>query len=194
MTRRVRSGSLAGLVLVGVLVVACGGGNPAAPVTPTAVPTAAPAPVPSPTPTPTVNCNPGGDCSGLTTPVARAKLKIYWSWDNKGTFFSPVPDPVKQVLAAPIPVGYSFLFDVTGRDKDDYETNGPGGDGHGIVWLPSDEKTMVLQASFGPWQQKYQAAEPGTFTMCAKFDDVYSNCLTVTVVSCAKAVPPYTCN
>jgi len=196
MARRSRLLALSGIVLAGGMTACGGGSSPATPTrTPTPVPTPTPVAVtPSPTPTPTLNCRPGGDCQGLTTPVVRVKLRIYWAWDNKDVFFGPVPDPFKEEVREPIPVGYSFLFDVTGRDKDNYETNGPGGDGHGIVWLPSDQQTMVLKASFGPWQQKYTATKPGKFVLCARWDDVYSNCVGFTVVACSAAVPPYLCN
>jgi hypothetical protein len=46
------------------------------------------------------------------------------------------------VLREPIPVYYCLLFDITGRDANGYETQGPGGDGHGIVWLPSDDHVL----------------------------------------------------
>jgi hypothetical protein len=182
---------IAASLLVAVLAVACGGGaSPAASTTPS---TLAPTPTPTPSPTPT-GCTPGGDCSSNQSPVARVILRIYRAWDNKNQVVDPTPDPYHEVLRNPVPVYYCFLFDITGRDEHNYETQGPGGDGHGIVWLPSDEHTLEFGGEKSVWQRKYCAAHPGTMSMCAEWDGVYSNCVRIKVVPCdAAAPPPYTC-
>src|SRR5262245_16053015 len=93
----------------------CGGSgsSPVAAPTPTAIPT--PTPTPSPSPSPSVppggaDCQPGGDCSTNKAPVTRAVLRLYRLFDNRGQWFLPTPDPVKQVIQEPIPVGFTLLL------------------------------------------------------------------------------------
>ena len=152
-------------VLAGLLAltfVQCGGGSsPTVPPPVTTLP--APAPTPSPTPTPGSNdCVPGGDCSTNKAPVARTVLRLYRLFDNRGGWFLPTPDPVKQVIQEPIPVGFTMLFDVTGRDKDNKETLGPTGDGEGIRWYPSDDSLIEMAGTPSAWQRKYQSSSPGS--------------------------------
>jgi hypothetical protein len=126
--------------------------------------------------------------------VVRVILRIFHAWDNKYQIVAPTPDPYHEVLRDPVPVGYCFLFDITGRDEHNYETQGPGGDGHGIVWVPSDGHTLEYAGERSRWQRKYCAANPGKMSMCAEWDGVYSNCIAIKVVPCnAAAPPPYTC-
>lgn len=172
---------------VGLLALAltdCGGSSPASP--PVAAVT--PAPTPTPTPTPTAppggaDCVPGGDCSTNKAPVTRAVLRLYRLFDNRGSLV-PTPVPMKQVVLEPVPTGFTMLFDVTGRDKDNKETLGPSGDGSGIVWY-LDPPDAVDAAGFpSPWQHKYVVTKPGTFTLFVTFDDVGSNDLRMTLVAC----------
>lgn len=184
MMRRSFIPSLAGLLVVALA--ACGGSNPVSPPV-TLPPTPLPQPTPTPTPTPPLggaDCQPGGDCSTNKAPVIRAVLRLYRLFDNRGQWFLPTPDPVKQVVREPIPVGFTMLFDVTGRDKDNKETLGPTGDGSGIVWY-LDPPDAVAEGGFGsPWQHKYVVAKPGPFTIFVTFDDVGSNDLRMTFVAC----------
>jgi hypothetical protein len=169
--------------------VRCGGSSssPVTVVTPTPIPT--PTPTPVPTPSPSVppggaDCQPGGDCSTNKSPVTRAVLRLYRLFDNRGQWFLPTPDPVKQVIQEPIPVGFTLLLDITGRDKDNIETLGPSGDGSGITWY-LDPPDAVTSAGFpSPWQHKYTVLKPGPFTIFATFDDVGSNDLRMTFVAC----------
>jgi hypothetical protein len=189
MTHRSILSFLVALAAAGL--VSCGGSSPSAPVgavTPTPVATPTPTPTPSPSPSPTVppggaDCQPGGDCSTNKNPVVRATLRLYRLFDNRGQWFLPTPDPVKQVIQQPIPVGFTLLLDITGRDKDNIETLGPKGDGSGIVWY-LDPPDAVLEAGFpSPWQHKYTVAKPGPFTIFATFDDIGSNDLRMTFVA-----------
>jgi hypothetical protein len=146
-------------------------------------------PAPAPTPTPTTppgsgDCLPGGDCSTNKAPVVRAQLRLYKLFDNRGTWYLPTPDPVKQVIAEPIPVGFTMLFDVTGRDAENKETLGPSGDGEGIVWYPSDESLAEVAGTPSAWQRKYRVLQPGKFTLFVTFDDIGSNDLQITFVAC----------
>jgi len=174
--------ALAGLLALGF--VQCGGSSG----TPTTPPvTLAPAPLPTPTPTPgpgSNDCVPGGDCSTNKAPVVRAQLRLYKLFDNRGQWFLPTPDPVKQVVQEPIPVGFTMLFDVTGRDAENKETLGVKGDGEGIVWYPSDESLARVAGTPSAWQRKYQVLQPGQFTLFVSFDDVGSNDLQITFVAC----------
>jgi hypothetical protein len=185
-----RSNFLLVLALGAAGLVGCGGSSPSAPVgtvTPTPIPT--PTPTPTPSPSPTVppggaDCQPGGDCSTNKNPVVRVTLRLYRLFDNRGQWFLPTPDPVKQVIREPIPVGFTLLLDITGRDKDNIETLGPSGDGSGIAWY-LDPPDAVLEAGFpSPWQHKYTVVKPGPFTVYTTFDDVGSNDLKMTFVAC----------
>ncbi len=163
----------------------CGGGANM-PTTPPATTLPAPAPTPTPTPTPppgSSDCLPGGDCSTNRAPVTRAQLRLYRLFDNRGGPAN-LPDPVRQVVLEPIPVGFTMLFDVTGRDKDNKETLGPTGDGTGIVWYLSDPSLVEPAGTPSAWQHKYLVKQAGKFKLFVTFDDVGSNDLLITFVAC----------
>jgi hypothetical protein len=108
--------------------------------------------------------------------VARAQLRLYILFDKDGKPV-PAPDPVHQVVEQPIPVGYSFRLDVTGRDAAGMETNGKGN----IEWRVSDEN-MVDTNARTPWQHDYKIVKPGKWTVYVIFDGVGSNDLRFTFV------------
>ena len=185
MLRRNSSLALAGLIL---MLVSCGGGSsPSTPSTPvpTPVPTPTPAPLPTPTPSPSSECVPGGDCPDGRTPVVKVKLRLYKLFDNAGGWVLPTPDPTRGQYAEKFPVGFTLVLDVTGRDAEDKETNGPTGDGRGIEWLFSDESMVQFAGDpAGPFQHKYLLVKPGTFDVYVGFDGVGSGTLTFNVVPC----------
>jgi hypothetical protein len=169
--------------------------NPTPNPTPTPIPTPTPMPLPTPTPVPTPSpdgCAPGGDCQGRRTPVARTILRIYRVFDNRNELFNPTPEPVKQVLAQPIPVGFTILFDVTGRDADNFETNGIHGENAQIEYFVSDEHHAVHWGTLSFWQRKYLVTQPGKWKIFAVFDGVGSNDIEFTFVDC-KPSEPYGC-
>jgi hypothetical protein len=129
------------------------------------------------------DCQPGGDCSTNKAPVVRTILRIYRMFDNRGNFVG-APDPMHQVLAQPIPVGFTMLLDVTGRDKDNKETLGPSGDGSGIVWYLDPEDAVTAAGFPSPWQHKYVVTKPGPFTVFVTFDGVGSNDIHMTFEPC----------
>jgi hypothetical protein len=185
MLRRTSSLALAGLIL---MLASCGGGStPSTPSTPvpTPVPTPTPAPLPTPTPSPSSECVPGGDCPDGRTPVTKVKLRLYKLFDNAGTWVLPTPDPTQGRFTEKFPVGFTLVLDVTGRDAEDKETNGPTGDGKGIEWLFSDESYVQFAGDpAGPFQHKYLLVKPGTFEVYVGFDGVGSGTLTFNVVPC----------
>jgi hypothetical protein len=186
MLRRTSSLALAGLIL---MLASCGGGSttPVTPATPVPTPTPVPQPTPTPSPSPTANptCVPGGDCPGNNTPVARAILRLYRVFDNRGTWYLPTPDPTKGRFNVKFPVGFMIVLDVTGRDADNIETNGVKGDGSGIEWFFSDPTILEFAGDpAGPFQHKYLLVKPGTFDVYVGFDGVGSGTLTFEVVPC----------
>jgi hypothetical protein len=84
---------------------------------------------------------------------------------------------VKQVLAEPIPVGYTMRLDVTGRDVDGHETDGRGQ----IEWFYSGEDLIHTNAR-SAWQRDIIVAKPGTWSVYVVFDGVSSNSITFTFV------------
>jgi hypothetical protein len=170
---------------VALTLAGCGGGS-RGPTTPPVTLPPAPAATPTPTPTPppgSADCLPGADCSTNRAAVARVQLRLYRLFNNRNQIIEP-PDPVRQVVEQPIPVGFYVFFDVTGRDGENKETLGPTGDGEGIAWYPSDETKVQLTGTPSNWQRKYMVAQPGTFTIFVTFDDVGSNDLAFTFVAC----------
>lgn len=164
-----------------------GGGSPASPgpsnPTPTPAPAPTPTPTPAPAPSPTASPCTQGLCEDPTTnrnPVARVILKLYQCFDrnNQPAF---CPDPVKQVVNEPIPVGYRIRLDVTGRDADNKDTNGPTGDGEGIYFVYSDP-TFVEEHVMTNWQRKLTILKPGKWEVYAVFDGVASNSLAFTFI------------
>jgi hypothetical protein len=173
--------ALAGFVVLALS--GCGGGS-SGPTNPPVTTLPAPAATPTPTPPPGSNdCVPGGDCSTNHAAVVRAQLRIYRLFNNRGQLIE-TPDPVKQNLETPIPVGFTIFFDVTGRDAENKETLGPSGDGEGIVWHLSDESKVLAAGTPSNWQRKYQVKEPGRFTIFVTFDDVGSNDLRMSFEAC----------
>jgi hypothetical protein len=175
---RTRTLALAALVAVAVMPACGGGSSPTA--APTPVPTPTPKPEPTPTPAPTPTPCPLGLCEAPTTntaPVVRAVLRFYQLFDQNGVWIQPTPDPVKQVVEQPIPVGYTIRLDVTGRDADDKETLGH----KDITFIYSDE-TMVEASIQSDFQRKLKVVKPGKFTVFVMFDGVGSNDLKFTFV------------
>jgi hypothetical protein len=160
---------------------ACGGGSSSTPTpVPTPVPTPTPQPQPTPTPTPDpANCN-QGLCEPSTTntnPVTWVQLRLYQLFDKEGNWVQPTPDPVKQVVKQPIPVGYTIRLDVTGRDKDQNDTLGK----KDIKFIYSDP-SMVEEFIQSDFQRKLKVVKPGKFLVYADFDGVGSNDLNFTFV------------
>ena len=162
----------------------CGGGG--SPVSPgPSNPTPTPAPAPTPTPVASSSPTPSPPCDGCEppvtnrNPVARVILKLYQCFDrnNQPTF---CPDPVKQVVNEPIPVGYRIRLDVTGRDADQHDTNGVS-NGEGIVFIYSDP-TFVEENIMSNWQRKLLILKPGKWEVYAVFDGVASNSLAFTFI------------
>lgn len=169
------SGRNAAGVLLSALVLfatACGGGS--SPGAPTPAPTPTPTPTPAATPPPPC---PDGAC-GNTSPVVRTQLRLYLLFDDKGKLVEPTPDPVKQVVEEPIPVGYRIRLDVTGRDAEGRETNGKGQ----ITWFYSDDD-MVGTDPRSAWQRDVTVLKPGKWSVYVIFDGVGSNDLNFTFVA-----------
>jgi hypothetical protein len=175
---RTRMLALSTVVALGLLPACGGGGSPTA--APTPVPTPTPQPQPTPTPEPTPTPCPVGLCEAPTTntaPVVRSILRLFQLFDQNGIWVLPTPDPVKQVVLQPIPVGYTIRLDVTGRDADDKETLGKAK----IEFFYSDE-TMVAPSIQSDFQRKLKVLKPGKFTVYAMFDGVGTNDLHFTFV------------
>ncbi len=174
---------LAGASLLGSS--SCGGGSsPAAPFQSTpATPAPTPTPTPSPTPSPSASPCAAGLCEPPvtnTTPVVRVLLKLYQCLDqNKQPEFCP--DPLKQVVVEPRVVNHYIKLDVTGRDADQKETNGPTGDGEGIYFVYSDP-SMVEESILNNWQRWLKIVKPGKWEVYAVFDGVASNSLGFTFI------------
>jgi hypothetical protein len=186
MLRRTSSLALVGLILS---LASCGGGSSTPVSSSTPTPTPVPLPTPTPTPTPSASpnpqCNPGGDCPGNNTPVVRAVLRLYRLFDNRGNWVLPTPDPTKGKFDVKFPVGFTLVLDVTGRDADNYETNGIAGDGSGIEWFFSNPGVAQFAGDpAGPFQHKYLLVAPGTFEVYVGFDGVGSGSLFFDVVPC----------
>ena len=166
------------LALFALSLAACGGGSPAAPgPTPSPVPT--PVPTPTPTPTPDTICF-QGLCEAPTTntnPVVRAQLRLYQLFDENGTWVQPTPDPVKQVVKEPIPLGYTIRLDVVGRDADYKDTLGK----QQIEFYYSDPE-MVQVSIQSDFQRKLKVLKPGKFVVHAIFDGIGTNDLNFTFI------------
>jgi hypothetical protein len=155
---------------------ACGGGA-AGPNTPT--PTPAPTPTPTPAPAPTPTPCPEGACGNTNAPV-RATLRLYLMWDPAGDLVEPTPDPVRQVLQQPVPVGSKIRFDVVGRDANDRETNGQ----KNITFVYSEGANLVEDVGVreNGFQKDVRVAAPGRFSVYVVFDGVASNAIAFTFV------------
>ena len=167
---RVRTAMILGLAMAG-----CGGGASM----PTAVPTPTPTPVAQVTPTPSPGATPCPDGScGNHNAVVRATLRLYILFDEKGRVVEPTPDPVKQVVEEPIPVGYTIRLDVSGKDANGDETDGTGQ----INWFYSGQDLIDTDART-PWTRDIKVVKPGQWSVYVVFDGVGSNDLTFTFVN-----------
>ncbi|HEY6548169.1 MAG TPA: hypothetical protein VI589_09695 [Vicinamibacteria bacterium] len=166
----IRSLTRVGLALSVVLsFAACGGGSsgPTTPVTPT------------PTPSAPALCF-EGLCEEPTTntnPVVRAQLRLYQLFDQNGTWVQPTPDPEKQVVKEPIPLGYTIRLDVVGRDADFKDTLGK----QQIEFYYSDPE-MVQVSIQSDFHRKLKVLKPGKFVVHAVFDGIGTNDLNFTFV------------
>jgi hypothetical protein len=161
---------------------ACGGGSssPSTPSTPVPTPKPSPTPDPNPTPTPDPSATPCtvGLCEPETTNTAqpvRVILRLYQVFDKEGNWVLPTPDPVKQVVKDPIPVGYTLRLDVTAKDAQDKDTLGK----KDITFIYSDPE-MVQESIQSDFQRKLLIKKPGPFTVFVSFDGVGSNDLRFT--------------
>ena len=131
--------------------------------------------VTTPTPSPTVDPCSLGLCEPPTTntaPPVRTILRLFQLFDAGGAWVLPTPDPFKQVVREPIPLGYTIRLDLTGRDKDDKPTNGKGD----IDFVISDP-TMVDIALSGDFQRKIKVLKVGKWEVYGVLDGVASNSL-----------------
>ena len=155
------------------LLAACGGGS----ITTPPVTTTPPSTVgsqPSPTPSPSSTPCPDGSC-GNHNAVVRSQIRLYLLMDDKGQLVTPTPDPVKQVLEEPIPVGYTLRLDVAGRDANGDETDGKGQ----IVWHYSGEDLIDTNIRT-PWMRDVTVVKPGQWSVYVTFDGVDSNSILFT--------------
>ena len=159
---------------------ACGGGGSS----PTAAPTPAPTPTPQPQPTPTPTPDPSQCNQGLcepatsnTNPVVRVQLRLYQLFDKDGVWVQPTPDPVKQVVQEPIPVGYTIRLDIVGRDSDGKDTLGKKD-----IQFGYSDPSLIEEFIQSDFQRKIKVLKPGTFRVFASFDGVGSNDLNFTFV------------
>ena len=186
MTRRLMAGG--GLVLGCAIVVSCGGSSPSTTPNPVLSPTATPAPptATSPSPSPTPDPCTVGLCEPPTTntaPPDRVLLKLYQLFDEKGQWALPTPDPFKQKVKEPIPVGFTIRFDVTGKDADGNPTNGK----EQVDWIYSDA-TMIADSIQSSFQRKVKVLKPGKWELYVVFDGTPSNSLGFTF--CDPAADP----
>jgi len=155
---------------------ACGGGSsgPTTPATPVATPTPTPAPTPTPSPTPDPACEAGlcEDPTTNTAPPVRVILRFYQLFDQNGVWVLPTPDPIKQIVKEPIPLGYSIRLDLTAKDADDKPTNGKSD-----VQFDISDPTMVDITISGDFQRKIKVLKPGKWEIFGKLDGVASNSL-----------------
>jgi hypothetical protein len=114
------------------------------------------------------------------TPVTRAILRPYALLDPGGGLVFPSPGHDHGVVTPNIPLNYTLRLDVTGKDKDGYETNGIGGTGNGIIWYYSDA-SLIEEGIQSNWQRKLKALKPGSLKVYVVFDGIGSNDLIITL-------------
>lgn len=161
---------------------ACGGGSsaPSTPSTPAPTPKPTPTPDPNPTPTPDPSATPCtvGLCEPTTTNTAqptRVILRLYQLFDQNDNWVLPTPDPVKQVVKEPIPIGYTIRLDVTAKDAAGNDTLGK----KDIQFIYSDPE-MVQESIQSDFQRKLKVKKAGAFSVYVSFDGVGSNDLRFT--------------
>ena len=172
-----RQGVFGGVLLTTGLaagLAACGGGSITTPPVTTPPTTQVAVASPSPTPSPTSTPCPDGACSN-TNPVVRVQLRLYLLFDENRMVVTPTPDPVRQVLEEPLPVGYTMRLDVTGRDAIGDETNGKGQ----IQWFYSGQDLVDTDAR-SPWQRDVTIVKPGQWSVYVNFDGIDSNSIAFT--------------
>jgi hypothetical protein len=185
MAKRLLAG--AGLLMGCAVVVGCGGSSASTIPNPVSTPTATPAPPTptSPSPTPDPACN-VGLCESPTintAPPERVVLRLYQLFDEKGQWALPTPDPFKQKVREPIPVGFIIRFDVTGKDADGNPTNGK----EDVNWIYSDP-SMIEDSIQSNFQRKVRILKPGKWELYVLFDGTPSNSLGFTF--CDPATDP----
>jgi hypothetical protein len=102
----------------------------------------------------------------------RVFLRLYQLFDAAGNWVQPTPDPVKQVVVEPMPVGYTIRIDIQGRDVEDKPTNGKGD----VQIIVSDPLMVDLQIS-SHYQRKIKILKAGKWEMYTTLDGVASNSL-----------------
>ena len=153
---------------------ACGGGSavPTAPPTPTPTPIPTPTPTPAPTPDPACEAGLCEDPTTNTAPPVRVILRLFQLFDANGTWVLPTPDPVRQVVREPIPLGYTIRLDITAKDVDEKPTNGKSD-----VSLAISDPTMVDIQISGVFQRKVKVLKTGKWELYSLVDGVPSNSL-----------------
>jgi hypothetical protein len=164
------------LVLIPLLVAACGGGTASAP-DPVLLPESIPAtPTPAPSTTPAPSPSPAL-CDGCEAPVtnaappARLTIKVYKVVDRNEAL-QPLTD------RDPIPVDFKVTIDATAKDANEQETNGVSG---WVAFFIDDEDVAQLDGNHA-FQRKVKASAPGTVRVWANLDGVRSNTLTLRFV------------
>jgi hypothetical protein len=156
----------------------CGGGS--SPAAPAPVAAASPTPAPTPTPSPTATATPCADGCEIWdnhSPVADVLLKVYMLFNAKRELIQMKPDHYKGKITDPIKVGWMVRMDVTGKDKDGYQTFGKYGK---IEWFY--DESMVTTVIRSDWQRDLWVLKEGEFVIYVVFDGQGSNDLTMTFV------------
>ena len=107
-----------------------------------------------------------------TAPPVRVILRFYQLFDANGNWVQPTPDPVKQVVKEPMPVGYTIRLDLTAKDEQDQPTNGKGTSDFVV-----SDPTMVDISISGDFQRKIKILKPGKWEIYGTLDGVASNSL-----------------
>jgi hypothetical protein len=110
-------------------------------------------------------------------------LRLYQLFDADGSWVLPTPDPFKQRVKQPIPLGFTMRFDVTGKDANGNPTNGK----RQIDWIYSDP-SMIEDSIQSDFQRKVKILKPGPWELYVVFDGAPSNSLGFTF--CDPAADP----